>query len=269
MLSINDLKPRLRAALRALTGVVDTPVTPTPALVDSPPTPPSTPVAPLDRYTVATTYLQGESIEIGALHLPLAVPPTAHVRYVDRMSAADLRTHYPELSSVNLVEVDIIDDGEHLTSIAANSQDFVIANHFLEHCQDPIATIKNLLRVVRVGGILYMAVPDKRYTFDRDRQVTSIEHLLRDHAEGPAWSKHQHFEEWTRLVNKVTDEAKAQQEIAHLLAIDYSVHYHVWTQIELLELFVTLRHQFALPFDIELSLKHGIEYIIVLRKLEG
>jgi predicted SAM-dependent methyltransferase len=189
------------------------------------------------------------------------------VRYVDRMTSPELRTHYPELGSVNLVDVDIIDDGECLNTITSESQDFVIANHFLEHCQDPIATVKNLLRVLRAGGILYMAIPDKRFTFDRDRPVTSIEHILRDHAEGPAWSKRQHFEEWTRLVNKVTDEEEAQQQTAYLLSIDYSVHYHVWTQVEILEFLILLRQRFGLVFDIESTLKNGFEYIVVLRKM--
>lgn len=264
MASVDNLGTRIRAALRTISGVVDAP----------PPTPPTPePVSPpplsitLDRYAIAANYLKGEGIEIGALHLPLAVPPTAHVRYVDRMTAPELRTHYPELSAVNLVDVDIIDDGERLTTIATESQDFVIANHFLEHCQDPIATIKNLLRVIRVGGILYMAIPDKRFTFDRDRPVTSIDHLLRDHAEGPAWSKRQHFEEWTRLVNKVTDEEQVQQQTAYLLTIDYSVHYHVWTQVEILEFLIMLRQRFDLAFDIEVTMKNEFEYIVVLRKM--
>jgi predicted SAM-dependent methyltransferase len=264
MASVNSLGTRIRAALRVIAGVADTPPPDPPA---PEPVPSPAPLVTLDRYAIAANYLTGEGIEIGALHLPLAVPPTARVRYVDRMTAPELRTHYPELASVNLVDVDIIDDGECLKTIASESQDFVIANHFLEHCQDPIATVKNLLRTLRMGGILYMAIPDKRFTFDRDRPVTPIEHILRDHAEGPAWSKRQHFEEWTRLVNKVTDEEEAQQQTAYLLAIDYSVHYHVWTQVEILEFLIMLRQRFELAFDIEATLKNGFEYIVVLRKL--
>ncbi|RRR72211.1 MAG: methyltransferase domain-containing protein [Candidatus Viridilinea halotolerans] len=258
---ITSLQQRLRASLRALAGIDDALIAAVPA---PPPTPAPVPLV-LDR-NLAASYLHGDGIEIGALHHPLPTPPTARVRYVDRMSVTDLRIHYPELNNVDLVEVDIIDDGEKLLTIDVDSQDFVIANHFLEHCQDPIATIKNLFRVLKVGGILYVAIPDKRYTFDRDRELTSLDHLIRDHTEGPAWSKRHHFEEWTRLVNKVEDESEAQQQIEHLIAIDYSIHYHNWTQIELLELLVALRHHFRLPFDVELTLRHGIEYIIVLRK---
>ena len=42
------------------------------------------------------------------------------------------------------VPVGCIDDGERLGKIADASQDFVIANHFLEHCQDPILALLNI-----------------------------------------------------------------------------------------------------------------------------
>ncbi len=63
----------------------------------------------------------------------------------------------------------MIDDGEHLASIGDESVDFVVANHFIEHCRDPIGALTTLLRVVRPGGVVFMAVPDKRQTFDRAR----------------------------------------------------------------------------------------------------
>ncbi len=89
----------------------------------------------ITRDTVAATYIQGNGIEIGALHNPLRVPPGVKVAYVDRLSVQDLRKHYPELNDKELVNVDIIDDGEKLSTIADASTDFVIANHFIEHTQ--------------------------------------------------------------------------------------------------------------------------------------
>ena len=40
----------------------------------------------LTRENIADLYLQGQGIEIGALHHPLVVPKDAKVLYVDRMS---------------------------------------------------------------------------------------------------------------------------------------------------------------------------------------
>ncbi|MBW8051172.1 MAG: methyltransferase domain-containing protein [Cytophagales bacterium] len=140
----------------------------------------------IDRESIANLYLTGNGIEIGALHLPLKVPPSASVKYVDILPKSELEKHYPELlKDYELVEVDIVDDGEYLIKIQNSSLNFVIACHFLEHCQNPIAAVENFLRVLKPGGILYLAVPDKRYTFDKDRPITSFEHLLKDYEEGP------------------------------------------------------------------------------------
>jgi predicted SAM-dependent methyltransferase len=218
----------------------------------------------LGREFIADTYIRGQGIEIGALHMPLGVPRSARVKYVDRLSVPDLRKHYPELNDKNLVEVDIIADGERLESISDATQDFVIANHFVEHCQNPIAAILNMFRVLKPGGVLYLALPDKRCSFDVDRPVTPFEHLLRDYHDGPAWSRRQHFEEWTRLVNKVLDDEEAERQIALNLEMDYSIHYHVWTQAEMFELVVELRKMVS--FELELSLKNGGEVIFILRK---
>ena len=218
----------------------------------------------LSRETVAEAYLRGEGIEIGALHMPLRVPEAASVKYVDRMSVEGLRAHYPELADQAFVNVDIIADGERLESIADATQDFVIANHFIEHCQDPIGALLNMFRVLKPGGVLYLAVPDKRCSFDVDRPVTTLDHLMRDHREGPAWSRRQHFEEWTRLVNKVTDDAEAGRQTEANMEMDYSIHYHVWTQAEMLELLVALRRMRS--FEMEIMLMHESEVIFVLRK---
>src|SRR5437588_12306604 len=83
------------------------------------------------RLLLSSFYLQGHGLEVGALHQPLELTSKASVQYVDRLSVADLRKHYPELNSVNLVDVDIIDDGERLTTVANDSQDFIVANHML------------------------------------------------------------------------------------------------------------------------------------------
>lgn len=221
---------------------------------------------PLDRKRIAELYLRGDGIEIGALHQPLPVPETARVRYVDRMSVADLRKQYPELGHLPLVEPDVIDNGEELTQFAADSLDFIVANHFIEHCANPFRTIENLLRVLRPGGVIYLAIPDKRYTFDRDRIPTPVDHLLRDYREGPSWSRRAHFAEWVRVVNKIRDEEQAERDTIQLMEIDYSIHYHCWTQAGMFEFIALLKAELGFPFDVELFLKQGIECIFILRK---
>ena len=218
----------------------------------------------LRRKAIARAYLRGAGLEIGALHNPLKVPPQARVRYVDKLGDADLRREYPELRDKPLVHVDIVDDGETLATVADGGQDFVIANHFVEHCENPIGAVGHMLRVLKVGGFLYLAIPDKRYTFDRERPVTTIEHLMRDFHEGPGWSRRGHYEEWARLVDKIADPAGRERQVETLLARRAAIHFHVWTQAELVDLVAALRRLW--PFDVELMFKRDNEVLFILRK---
>jgi len=219
------------------------------------------------RKDIAFQYLKGEGIEVGALHAPLQVPEGVKVHYVDRMSVSDLRKQYPELAAVNLVEADIVDNGETLSSIADNSWDFVIANHMIEHCQNPIGALENFLRVVKPGGLVYMGVPDKRYTFDIDRPLTSLDHLIQDYNEGPEWSKLGHYEEWVSLVDSKFHQESMAVRIQHLLEIDYSIHFHVWTSETFSELIEYCKKNLFFGFESELFQENFEEIITVLRKI--
>lgn len=217
------------------------------------------------RNLITRLFLRGDGIEIGALHNPLQIPSYAHVRYVDRMSVENLKKHYPELNELSLVGVDIIDDGERLESIRDDTQDFVIANHFIEHCQNPLLTLKNLLRVIKSGGVLFLAVPDKRFTFDIDRPVTSFEHIEQDYIVGPEISRKSHYEEWVRFVNKNNDPISVKDEVEHLLKMEYSIHFHVWSQTEIIEFIIRAKKYFS--FNIEMIHQNHHEVICILKKI--
>ncbi len=218
------------------------------------------------RRRLAARYLRGDGVEIGALHMPLALPRAARARYVDRMGIADLRTHYPELDEYDLVTPDIVDDGETLATLADGSVDFVVVNHFIEHCQDPIGTLRAHARALSEGGILYLAAPDRRKTsFDRDREETPLEHLLRDHEEGPLWSRSAHYEEWSRLAIRVPSEEVA----AHAAALeeqDYSIHFHTFTLMSFLALLQHCRDAYDLPLEVVATETNDHEFIVLARR---
>lgn len=209
-------------------------------------------------------YLHGEGIEIGALHNPLSVPNGVRVRYVDRMSNEDLLKQYPDLQGQPLVPVSMVSDGERLTGIEDGSQDFIIASHFLEHCQNPIGTLIQFFRVLRPNGVAYLKIPDKRFTFDRERPLTTLQHVWDDHELGPECHRREHFEEYVRFVHHVTDDAEVQRQAQMLMDQDFSIHYHVWTQQEFLELLLSIRQ--PIGFEIESFCMNRHEMICVLRK---
>jgi len=215
------------------------------------------------RQLVAELYLGGEGLEIGALDSPLRLPKGANARYVDRLNMTELREHYPGL---DLIDIDIVDDGEYLACVLPGTQDFIVANHFLEHCQDPIRTLETLTSRLKPGGILYLVVPDADFTFDHERQSSTFAHLVEDYASGPVQSREQHYREWVSVVEGNSDAATADQRVRTLMDMGYSVHFHVWRMHGLLEFFARSIDEFGLPLSLELASREGIEVICVLRR---
>ena len=179
--------------------------------------------------------LRGRGIEIGPLHRPMPVHPAMEVRYVDRYSVEVLRKHYPELVGETLIAPDIIDDAESLHTLGDSSQDFVVAAHVIEHMRNPILALQNWVRVVKPGGGLYLVVPDKRRTFDKQRDRTPLDHLIMDYEQPSAHRDFEHFLEWAAKVD-----GKPRREAARfakeLAERDYSIHFHVFLPDDVLRL---------------------------------
>jgi len=223
-------------------------------------------IAKKKRFFASYHYIRGEGIEIGGLHQPLKVYHQTKVSYVDRFSTEEGQKFYSDVTDKPKVKVDLVDDAERLEKVADESCDFVIANHVLEHCRNPIGAIFHMLRVLNHDGILYLAIPDKRFTFDKERALTPFEHLKRDYEEGPDWSDRMHYEEWIQLVEGVQDLEKFQRRVKKYLDKQINIHFHVWTQREILEMFLRLKQDCHFPIEIEFIGKNGLEVILILRK---
>ena len=222
-------------------------------------------VSALNRERLAHIYLQGEGLELGALNNPLPVSPLAKVKYVDFATANDVAEQFP---GHEVKQPDIVDDAVTLSSVADCSQDFVIACHILEHLEDPIGALKTWFRVLRPSGLLFMSIPDRRFTFDFHRSATPLAHLLQDHEKGPAWSREAHFaelEQEYRQTYDVHDEEILRQLTDWHRGGRGHTHFHVWTQIEMLELVIALRRS-GLSFDVECFCAYGNEGTFILRK---
>ena len=55
--------------------------------------------------------------------------------------------------------------------------------------------------------------------------------------------------------------------VDELIRIDYSIHFHVWTQLDMLDLIKTAHRLFG-NFELELFLKtdYEVEHLIILRR---
>jgi SAM-dependent methyltransferase len=221
------------------------------------------------RRRLAGRVITGTGIEIGALHSPFPLPEAARVSYVDRLTTAQLEEEYPELTDHPLVHVDIVDDGETLATLQDASVDFVIASHFLEHCEDPVGALKAHLRVLRPRGVLLLALPDRRYGVDRPRDPTPLEHLLADHERGPLRSRAEHYRDWVRQVDLPLGNIQAGEVETHAAELQrarHSIHFHCWTGDEFAGQLEQIIDRFALPGAVVAQTDNHHEFLVAVRR---
>lgn len=135
----------------------------------------------------------GHGLEIGPLHQPVAVKDECDVTYVDIHFAAGLREYYathPGTPIEEILEVDyaLIEEGRTRTLAEATAPaapfDWVVASHVVEHVPDMIGWLQDVAEVLVDGGLLSLAVPDRRYCFDARRPPTTVGQLLLAHHHG-------------------------------------------------------------------------------------
>ena len=115
-----------------------------------------------------------------------------------------------------------------------------------------------------------MAIPDKRFTFDLKREVTPFAHIREDYLKGPEWSDREHYEDWVRRVREVAGGDEAIREyVEKSVAEQTNIHFHVWTQAEIVEMFLGMRREFGFPLEMEAVIGSGDEVVVVLRKRGG
>lgn len=223
---------------------------------------------------LALKYIAGTGIEIGALHAPLSVDhKKAQVLYVDRMSRSDLCHQYPEFKKEDIVDADIIDNGDELSTIPDHAYDFCISNHVLEHLEDPCKALCNWMRILKPKGLLYMAIPLPYNIVDKHRQPTTISHIIDDYGlmarnrEEYSQKRYDHFVDFVRSTNfsESANDAYIHNRTAELMEMNYSIHYHVFSEETLLQLIGFVSQKIALKI-VEFVKNEPEEFIVIIEK---
>jgi predicted SAM-dependent methyltransferase len=184
--------------------------------------------------SMANKFCKGSGLEIGCLHTRLNVD--ANVRIVDFQDTETLRKNYKNDPNVNVDDiwpVDIVTNAWDLSKVSDNSVDFVMSSHVLEHLPNPAIAIKEWLRVVKSGGIVFFIVPDMRHTFDKKRKLTPVSVLIEKYNSKTDQVTYETYEEFINMVDSHTDKSKEFITNAHKDQIN--IHVHTFTEESLVE----------------------------------
>lgn len=162
------------------------------------------------QRTLAAVRPHGRTgVELGPLDRPLVRRSDGDVLYADHLSTDGLARKYAGHTAAGpqargaLVEVDLV--LEHQTLIQAlgarGPVDYIVASHVIEHLPDPVSWLNDCADALRTDGVLFLAVPDKRFSFDRNRSLTRTGDWVEAHlAKATRPSPAQVFEHFTRAV---------------------------------------------------------------------
>jgi len=131
---------------------------------------------------LAHRYLDDlNGIEIGgSAHNPFNLPNCINVDYSGSMDTIFKQAEF-EMCGKKM-PVDVIADGSNLP-FKDESYDYVISSHMIEHIFDPIACIKEWLRVIKPGGYIFTIAPIKEFVPGEKRPITTLQELI-DRYEG-------------------------------------------------------------------------------------
>lgn len=220
-----------------------------------------------DRKTVAKKFIRGNGIEIGALHFPTPLPLGAEVVYVDCSTLEILKRNYTDID-IKITDY-VISHAEHLDEFKCASQDFVIANHVLEHLENPIRALHAIHRILKPQGIAMIALPDKNECFDRKRETTPLLHLCLDYFDGPEHSRLGHYVDWYQNSELEGLSGDALSDAVHdAMKRNQNIHFHVFDYKSMLDLFGWTRdqHWFSILNE-DIGIKNGGEFIWILQKI--
>ena len=132
----------------------------------------------------------------------------------------------------NKTGIQIIADGGDLKEISENSYDFVLSCHSLEHMANPIKALIEWKRIIKNNGMVLLILPHKDKTFDRNRPITSMSHLIEDYVNNTNENDCTHFDEVISLHDLSLDYGvKTLQELQERTLENFTnrcVHQHVF-----------------------------------------
>lgn len=122
------------------------------------------------------------TLEIGPFNNPAVRTPST--QYFDTLSAQDLRSRARQIGidDANIPDIHWVDSNGDL-SVVTEKFDICVSSHAIEHQPDLVRHLVDVERLLVLGGRYFLAVPDRRFTFDHFLKESNIAEVLDAHEE--------------------------------------------------------------------------------------
>lgn len=130
-------------------------------------------------------------LEIGPSYNPIAPKKDGYnVKIMDHSDQQGLIEKYKDNPYVSTEPIEVVDyvwQGEPYKDLV-NGETFnwILASHLVEHTPNFIGFINDCSEILKPGGKIMLVVPDKRYTFDKYRNLTSLSQVIDAYIENRA-----------------------------------------------------------------------------------
>jgi len=228
-------------------------------------------------------------LEIGAMDLPLVEPGEGTCEFADSRTFEELRQLADRLGGHNPDFVVPIDYEIQLGyQVITKHYDWIAAAHVVEHVPNLVWWFNELYSKLKDGGVLFLVVPDKRFTFDYHRRVTNLSDVIsanQQQLRRPSYKQvfdHYFFataqldpgDIWNgvQVGPPQKDYAAAVARAKSALTSFEDAHCSVFTPTSFSELMNDLSRTGLLKFRLEgmrATQRNQLDFTAVFRKLEG
>lgn len=121
----------------------------------------------------------GAGLELSPGATPIVEKASRNVLYCDKFGPEEWPKLYP---GAKFVDVDAVLADRALDQVFFKDQfDYIVSSHVIEHIPDFIQFFISASNVLRSNGVIVSLLPDKRYTFDVLRRISSVEDIESAH----------------------------------------------------------------------------------------
>lgn len=164
-------------------------------------------------------------LEVGALDDPMFAPSEGRVLFADFFTAEELRARHAgdARRAERIVPVDYVLRDRTLSEVVDRPVDVTVANHVIEHLPDPIGWLREVRGLAAPGGLVFLAVPDRGYTFDHFKPRSDAVDWLRAHETGATrpdrWQILRHLYYHARVDPRAAWEGELPADHLHRIAM--------------------------------------------------